>query len=151
MRKLLLYILLLYIPVFAYDFKVTVKWDEMATMGEAEGILQYYANGKVEAIRGNLSKPSTDGNVTVNRTLAGGSQEFIIEDSKNKLFNIWIVNALMDEDFATDDDYFMLSNSKASIWIEDNVNNQTYQIEVPAQTRGLAFRAEQLLMVLFMK
>ena len=74
MRKLLLYILLLYIPVFAYDFKVTVKWDEMATMGEAEGILQYYANGKVEAIRGNLSKPSTDGNVTVNRTLAGGSQ-----------------------------------------------------------------------------
>ena len=140
MRNFLIYILLLCIPVIAYDFKVTVKWDEMATMGEAEGILQYYANGKVEAIRGNLSKPSSDGNVTVNRTFAGGSQEFIINDSKNKLFNIWIVNDLMDEDFATEDDFYMLSQSKATIWVEDNVNNQTYQIEVPAQTKGLAFR-----------
>ena len=140
MRKCILFILLLCIPLFAYDFKVTIKWDEMASMGEAEGILQYYANGKVEAIRGNLSKPSSDGNVKVNRTFAGGSQEFIIEDSKNKLFNIWIVNSLMDEDFATDEDFYMLSESKATIWVEDNLNNQTYQIEVPAKTKGLAFR-----------
>ena len=140
MRKLILLTLLLCIPLFAYDFKVTIKWDEMATMGEAEGILQYYANGKVEAIRGNLDKPSSDGNVTVNRTFAGGSQEFIIKDSKNKLFNIWIVNSLMDEDFAKEEDYYMLSESKATVWIEDNVNNQTYQVEVPAKTKGLAFR-----------
>lgn len=140
MRNFLIYVLLLCIPVLAYDFKVTVKWDEMATPGEAEGILQYYANGKIEAIRGNLNKPSSDGNVIVNRTFAGGSQEFIINDSKNKLFNIWIVNDLMDEDFATDEDFYMLSESKATIWVEDNVNNQTYQIEIPAQTKGLAFR-----------
>ncbi|MEJ2052634.1 MAG: carboxypeptidase regulatory-like domain-containing protein [Calditrichaceae bacterium] len=140
MRNFVLYILLFCIPAFAYDFKVTIKWDEMAVMGEAEGILQYYANGKVEAIRGNLNIPSSDGNVTVNRTFSGGSQEFIINDSKNKLFNIWIINDLMDEDFATDDDYYMLSASKATIWVEDNVNNETYQIEVPQKTRGLAFR-----------
>lgn len=140
MRTILLFVLLFSLPVFAYDFKVTIKWDEMAMMGEAEGILQYYHEGQVEAIRGNLNKPSSDGNVTVNRTFSGNSQEFIITDSKGKLFNIWIVNTLMDETFASDSDFLMLSESKATIWIEDTVNKQTYQIQVPAETRGLAFR-----------
>jgi len=140
MRTILLFILILSLPVLAYDYKVTIKWDEMVMTGDAEGILQYYHEGKVEAIRGNMSKPSSDGNVIVSRTFDGGSQEFIINDSKGKLFNIWVVNSIMDEDFATDQDYMMLSNSKATIWIEDNVNKQTYQIEIPAETRGLAFR-----------
>jgi hypothetical protein len=140
MRITLLFILMFSISVFAYDFKVTIKWDEMATTGEAEGILQYYHEGKVEAIRGNLSKPSSDGNVEVNRTFTGGSQEFIIDKSEGCLFNIWVINSLMDEDFATDDDYYALSASKAVIWVEDNINHQTYQVEIPEQTRGLAFR-----------
>lgn len=140
MRTIMLSILLCTLSLRAYDFKVTIKWDEMAMMGEAEGILQYYHAGKVEAIRGNLNKPSSDGVITVNRTFSGNSQEFIIHNSSEKLINIWIVNSLMDEDFAEDSDYLMLSESKTSIWVEDNVNNQTYQIEVPPQTRGLAFR-----------
>ena len=47
MRKVLLCVLLICIPLFAYDFKVTIKYDEMAVAGEAEGILQYYANGNL--------------------------------------------------------------------------------------------------------
>jgi len=124
----------------AYDFKVTVKWDEMAMSGEAEAILQYYHDGKVEAIRGNLSKPSSDGNVQVNRTFSGGSQEFIINNSRGKLFNIWVVNQIMDESFASDEDYLMLSQAKAEVWVEDNVNKQTYRIRVPENTPGLVFR-----------
>ncbi|WP_457566009.1 hypothetical protein, partial [Caldithrix abyssi] len=67
MLKVILCTLCLLLTVQAYDFKVTVKWDEMAMSGEAEAVLQYYHDGKVEAIRGNLDKPSSDGNVTVNR------------------------------------------------------------------------------------
>jgi len=140
MYKAILFLLVLSVSLFAYDFKVTVKWDEMAVTGEAEAILQYYHDGKVEAVRGNLSKPSSDGNVKVNRTFGGGSQEFIIEQSAGKLFNIWVVNALMDEEFATKDDYLMLSESEAEVWVEDNVNQQTYQVSIPEKAPGLAFR-----------
>jgi hypothetical protein len=140
MRNIILILLISILPLFAYDFKVTIKWDEMAMGGEAEGVLQYYHDGKVEIIRGNLSKPSSDGNVTVNRTFAGGSQEFVINNSKGKLFNIWAVNALMDEDFAEEEDFFMLSESKVTVLIEDNVNNQSYQVQVPPKTKGLVFR-----------
>ena len=141
MKRILLWLLVFVLPLLAYDFKVTVKWDEMAMNGEAEAILQYYHNGKVEAVRGNLSKPSSDGNVQVNRTFSGGSQEFVINDSKGKLFNIWVVNQLMDESFASEDDYLMLSQAKVEVWVEDNVNKQTYQIRVPENTPGLVFRA----------
>lgn len=140
MSKSILILLLLSISLYAYDFKVTVKWDEMAMSGEAEAVLQYYHDGKVEAIRGNLSKPSSDGNVKVNRTLTGGSQEFIIEKSEGMLFNIWVVNAIMDEEFASEEDFFMLSESKVSVWVEDNVNQETYQVQVPEKAAGMAFR-----------
>lgn len=140
MTKALLWLLVLILPTMAYDFKITVKWDEMAMTGEAEAILQYYRNGKVEAVRGNLSKPSSDGNVQVNRTLTGNSQEFIINDSKGKLFNIWVVNQVMDEDFATKEDFMMLAESKAAVFVEDNVNQQTYKISVPSKSPGLVFR-----------
>lgn len=140
MRNLILILLLFSLPLFAYDFKVTIKWDEMAMSGDAEGVIQYYHGGKVEAIRGNLSKPSSDGNVTVNRTLAGGSQEFIINNSKGMLFNIWIINNVADEEFASEEDMLALSESKAMAWVEDNVNHTNYQVQVPANTGGLAFR-----------
>jgi len=140
MYKMLFFLLVFAISLSAYDYKVTVKWDEMSMTGEAEAILQYYHDGKVEAVRGNLSKPSSDGNVKVNRTFGGGSQEFVIEKAGGKLFNIWVVNALMDEEFAEKSDYLMLSESKASVWVEDNVNQQTYQVTIPEKTPGLAFR-----------
>ncbi len=140
MHKYLLLFLVFIVPLHAYDFKVTIRWDEMAMMGEAEGILQYYHDGKVEAIRGNLNKPSNDGNVTVKRTLSGGSQEFIIKNAKDCLINIWVVNSLMDEDFASKEDYLMLSNAKAEVWVEDNVNQQTFQLKVPKGIPGLVFR-----------
>ncbi len=125
---------------FAYDFKVTVKWDEMAMTGEAEAILQYYHDGKVEAIRGNLSKPSSDGNVTVNRTLTGNSQEFIIQNARGKLFNIWVVNDLIDEEFAEDEDFYMLSNANVQVWVEDRVNHNTYTVHLKKGQKGLVFR-----------
>jgi len=140
MSKAFTLVLVMTISLMAYDFKVTVKWDEMAVSGEAEAILQYYHNGKVEAVRGNLTKPSSDGNVQINRTFSGGSQEFIIEDASEKLFNIWVVNALMDEDFASEEDFLMLSESKAEVWVEDIQNEQTFQIPIPEKVPGLAFR-----------
>ncbi len=141
MKRIILLLILIILPLYAYDFKVTVKWDEMAMTGDAEAILQYYHNGKVEAVRGNLTKPSTDGNVQVNRTFSGGSEEFIIDNSRGKLFNIWVVNSVMDEDFATKEDYLTLSNAKVVVWVEDNINKQTYQVSIPPGAPGLVFRA----------
>ncbi len=141
MRTIILFLLMITFSVYGqYDFKVTVKWDEMAMMGEAEGVIQYYHEGKVEVIKGKLNKPSDDGNVIVNRTFGGGSQEFIINNAEDRLFNIWIINELMDDDFATEEDMMMLSQAKATIWVEDNVNKQTYQLQVPENTPGVAFR-----------
>ncbi len=141
MWKVLLSLMCVISFTYGYDFKVTVKWDEMSMSGEAEAILQYYHDGKVEAIRGNLSKPSSDGNVMVNRTLTGGSQEFIINNSKGYLFNIWVINDLMDEEFAEEEDYYMLSNAKVEVWIEDRVNHGTYQVKLKENVPGLVFRA----------
>ncbi len=141
MWKVLLSLMLLASFVYSYDFKITVKWDEMAMNGEAEAILQYYHNGRVEAIRGNLDKPSSDGNVLVNRTLTGGSQEFIIKNAKGCLFNIWVVNDLMDEEFAQEEDLYTLSNAHVQVWVEDNLNHGGYQIQLPEKTAGLVFRA----------
>ena len=149
MYKAILFLLSLSVSLFAYDFKVTVKWDEMAVNGEAEAILQYYHDGHIEAVRGNLNKPSSDGNVHVNKTFAGGAQEFIIENAAGKLFNVWVVNALMDEDFAVDEDYLMLSESKAVVYVEDNVNQQTYQVPVPEKKPGLAFRGGAIVDAIF--
>lgn len=140
MKKWIFCLLVFAISASAYDYKVTVKWDEMAMTGEAEAILQYYHDGKVEAVRGNLSKPSSDGNVKVNRTFAGGAQEFIIEESADRQFNVWVVNDIMDEDFASDEDFLMLSQSGAVVLVEDNVNQQTYQVPIPKKTPGMAFR-----------
>ncbi len=141
MQKIVLFLLILVLPLTAYDFKVSIKWDEMEMSGNAEGVLQYYHQGKVEAVRGNLSKPSKDGNVKVNKTLAGGSQEFIISNSKGSLFNIWIINDMMIDEDADEEDFLALSNAQAMVLIEDQLNSQTYQVKVPANTPGFAFRA----------
>lgn len=141
MWKILLSVLLFFSLAFSYDFKVTVKWDEMAMNGEAEAVLQYYHNGKVETIHGNLTKPSSDGNVIVNRTLTGGSQEFIIQHAKGCLFNIWVINDLMDEEFASEDDLYTLSNANVQVWVEDHLNHGTFQVQLPPKTAGLVFRA----------
>ena len=141
MWKFLLSLMLLFSFVYSYDFKITVKWDEMAMNGEAEAVLQYYHDGKVETIRGNLDKPSSDGNVLVNRTLTGGSQEFIIKNAKGYLFNIWVVNDLMDEEFAQEEDYMTLSNAHVQVWVEDRLNHGGFQIKLPENTPGLVFRA----------
>ncbi len=141
MWKVLLSVLLMASWLFGYDFKVTVKWNEMAMTGEAEAMLQYYHEGKVETIHGNLNKASKDGNVQVNRTLSGGSREFIINHAQGNLFNIWVVNDLMDEEFATEDDMYMLSDAQVQVWVEDRVNHTTYQIQLPPKTAGLVFRA----------
>ena len=141
MQKVILFLLIITLPLLAYDFKVSIKWDEMEMSGNAEGVLQYYHQGKVEAVKGNLSKSSSDGNVKVKRTLAGGSQEFIIDKAKGNLFNIWIINDLMDDDLVSEDDYMALSNAKVLVLIEDRLNNQTYQVRVPPNTGGVAFRA----------
>ncbi len=140
MLKTLMLLLSLMVAAQAYDFKITVKWDEMAMTGEAEAILQYYHNGKVEAIRGNLDKASTDGNVTVNRTLTGGAQEFVIHKSSGFLFNIWVINDLMDEEFAEEEDFYTLSNAKIEVWIEDRVNHGTYSIKLKEGQKGLVYR-----------
>jgi hypothetical protein len=140
MRFVLPLLIICAVSLYAYDFKVTIKWDEMAMSGDAEGVLQYYHGGKVEAIRGNLAKPSSDGNVKVNRTLSGGSQEFIINNSRGCLFNIWIINNVADEAFAEEEEMFALSESKAMVWVEDNVNKTNFQVQVPSGVAGLAFR-----------
>ncbi len=140
MWKVLISLILMASLVYGYDYKITVKWDEMAMNGEAEAVLQYYHDGKVETIRGNLDKPSTDGNVLVTRTLSGGSQEFIIKNAKGYLFNIWVVNDLMDEEFAQEEDYYTLSNAHVRVWVEDRLNHGGYQISVPEKTAGLVFR-----------
>lgn len=140
MYKFVLLFLIFVIPLSAYDFKITVKWDEMAATGDAEAIVQYMHNGKTEAIRGNLAHNSSDNNIRVNRTLSGNSQEFIIEKASGVLINIWVVNSVMDEDFASKEDYMMLSDSKATVWVEDRLNQQTYQVRVPSHMPGLAFR-----------
>ncbi len=140
MLRTILFVLSLSFIAQAYDFKVTVKWDEMAMMGEAEALLQYYHNGKVETIRGNLDKPSSDGNVLVNRTLAGGSQEFIINNAEGALFNIWVINDLMDEEFAEEEDFYTLSNAKIEVWIEDRENQGTYTIKLKEGQKGLVYR-----------
>lgn len=141
MRLLLILFFCMTIPLSAYDFKITVKYNEMAMDGEAEGLLQYYHDGKVEVIRGNGKKASSDGNVTVNRTLTGNTQEFIIHKAAGRLFNIYIANILMDEDFAAKDDFLMLARSEAMAFIEDNVNHKTYQVKIPENAPGLIFRA----------
>lgn len=141
MQKIVLFLLILILPLTAYDFKVSIKWDEMEMTGNAEGVLQYYHQGKVEAVRGNLSKSSKDGNVQVNKTLAGGSQEFIISKSKGSLFNIWIINDMMIDEDADEEDFMALSNAQAMVLIEDRLNSQTYQVKVPENTPGFAFRA----------
>ncbi len=141
MLKVIIWTLCLFLTVQAYDFKVTVKWDEMAMTGEAEAILQYYHDGKVEAIRGNLDKPSSDGNVTVNRTLTGGSQEFIIHDAKGALFNIWVINDLMDEEFAEEEDFYTLSNAGIEVWVEDRLNGGVHSIKLKPGQKGLVYRA----------
>ncbi len=141
MWKIFLSLMLFISSVYSYDFKVTVKWDEMAMNGEAEAVLQYYHNGKVETIRGNLNKPSSDGNVIVNRTLTGNSQEFVIKNAKGFLFNIWVINDLMDEEFAQKEDFYTLSNANVQVWVEDRLNHGTYQVQLPKKTAGLVFRA----------
>jgi hypothetical protein len=142
MLKNVFWVLLIFSGVlFSYDFKVTIVWDEMAMMGDAEGIIQYYSDGKVEAIRGNLYKTSTDQNVRVLKKSTGGKQEFVIEKAKGKLINIWIANSVMDEDFATKEDFLMLANSKTEIWIEDRLNGKSHKVKIPPKTPGLIFRA----------
>ncbi len=139
--RVILFLLFIALSLSAQDFRVTVKWDVTAMEGDAESILQYYHDGKVEAVRGNLAKGSSDGNIKVVRTMEGGMQQFIINKAKGKLINVWIVNSVMDEDFAEKEDYLMLANSKAMAVIEDLVNNQVYQVQIPPKAPGLAFRA----------
>ncbi len=139
--KIVLLSLAAALPLLAYDFKVTVVWDELAMDGEAEAILQYYHDGTVEIIRGSLNKPSSDGNIVVNRTTSGGSQEFIIKKAAGKLVNIWVANILMDEDFASKEDYLMLANSKAKVFVEDNLNHRNAKVAIPPKMPGLVFRA----------
>jgi len=139
--RVILFILISAITMMAQEFKVTVKWDELAMAGDAESILQYYHDGQVEAVRGNLYKGSSDGNIKVVRTMDGGIQQFTINKAKGVLVNIWITNSIMDEDFATEDDYFMLANSKAVAIIEDNINGKIYQVKIPEKAPGLVFRA----------
>ncbi|MBN2423638.1 MAG: hypothetical protein JXR46_07040 [Calditrichaceae bacterium] len=141
MKSTIIFLMCSVLYLSAYDFKITVQWNEMAMDGEAEALLQYYHDGKVELIRGNSNKPSSDGNVTTNRTLTGNSQEFVIQNAKGRLFNIYIANILMDEDFATEDDFLMLSRSEAMALIEDNLNKKTYQVKLPTNAPGLIFRA----------
>lgn len=124
---------------FGYDFKVRIQWDEME--GDAEGIIQYYHDGTVEAIRGSFNKSSSDANVTVTRNLSEGSQEIIINNSKGKLFNIWLINSFADEDIVNEDDFYVLSASNATVFIEDQVNQKNYEITLPPETKGLAFHA----------
>jgi len=139
--RMLIFCLAGALPLLAYDFKVTVVWDEMAMDGEAEAILQYYHDGQVEIIRGSLNKPSSDGNIVVKRTSSGGSQEFVIKKAAGKLINIWVANILMDEDFASKEDFLMLANSKARVLVEDRVNQRSAQVAIPPKTPGLVFRA----------
>lgn len=145
MKGLILLTLCITVTAFAYDFKVTVKWDEMAVMGDAEGVLQYIHDGTTEVIRGNLDESSKDGNIKSTSTLSGGFEEFIIEDSRNCVINVWIANNLMDETFAGKEDYLTLSRSQASIEIEDQLNQTAYSIKVPKDTPGLIFHGGSII------
>jgi len=126
--------------VLAYDLKVVVRWDEMAVDGSIESMIQYYHQGQVEVIRALSNKPSTDGNVKVIRPQDGGYQEFQIEKSAGFLFNIWIQNMVMDEEFAEEEDFFTLANAGIQVTVEDRLNGKSYNFSLPEGTPGLLFR-----------
>lgn len=125
------------------DYTIKIEWDELE--GDAEGIIQYYNNTKVENIRGNSTKGSSDGNAKVIRTYSGDSQEFLISNSEGKVFNIWVINSLVDEDLADEADYYVLSESQASVTVEKIATGEKYVAQVPGNTRGLAFHAGSII------
>ncbi|MDZ7722285.1 MAG: hypothetical protein U5R06_05510 [candidate division KSB1 bacterium] len=150
--KQLFTVLLCFVSMgFGYDYKVTVSWDEMAMMGDAEGVLQYMHDGETEVIRGNLRESSNDGNITAASSLSGGIQEFIIQESRDCQINLWIANNLMDESFAGKEDYLMLSRSKAKIEVTDQSSNQTVTVSIPAETSGLIFHGGSIIDGVFYK
>jgi len=129
--------------LWSNDFRVTIEYDEME--GDAEGVVQYYLNSNVESIRGNSSKNSSDGNVKAIRTRSGNSQVFLINNSAGKVFNIWVINSLVDEDLADEDDYYILSESRATITVQNTATGETFEAQVPDRAKGLAFHAGSII------
>ncbi len=130
---------------FSYDFKLTIRYDEMLLAGELLPVIQYHHDGKIEAILGNLNRNSTDGNVKVNRTLTGNSYEFIINNSRNFVFDIWLINDLATEEFVSEEDYYALSKANIKIFVEDKVNGKTFITELDENQQGLVIKAGSII------
>ncbi len=140
-RISVLFSLLLFTALSAqgYRYQVEIQWDAFA--GEAEGVIQYYHDGKVELIRGGDMKGSSDKNVELKRTFDEGKQVFFIRNGIGKLFNIWVRNAMADEGFSSDEDMKSLAATGAKVVIFDKKESRTYESAIPEGKAGIAFHA----------
>ena len=122
-----------------FTYKIEIQWDEFE--GEAEGVLQYYHDGKMESIRGNNYNGSKDGNVVVKTAISESAQIFHIKKADGYFFNIWLLNSLADADMSTKEDMLMLANSGASAVVTDLRSGETFTAKVPENKKGIAFHA----------
>ena len=143
MRKILFILISIFtfslLSAQQYAYKIEIIWDEFE--GEAEGVLQYYHDGKMESVRGNNYQGSKDGNIVVKSAISEAAQIFYVKKAEGCLVNIWIQNSLADADMSTDDDMLMLANSKASVTVTNMSTGEAFVAKVPSGEKGLAFHA----------
>ncbi|NOZ08118.1 MAG: hypothetical protein GXO91_04460 [FCB group bacterium] len=139
MVKMIISILLAAAAINAQSFSITISRDDLA--GDAEGLVQYTRFGSTENIRGNISRGSSDGNITVSRDRHTADQIFRVKDAAGTSVSIWLVNSVIDETFADEEDMTMLAASGASAVIKNETTGEVYLVTVPAAAEGLAFRA----------
>lgn len=139
MIRFILLCLSLSIAAFAQTYTVTVSRDNL--MGDAESLIQYTVNGHTETIRGNVSRGSSDGNVTVKRDPRTTDQIFTIHKAQGIHADIWLINGMVDEDFADESDYYDIALSGAKVTIANLTADIEMTTTVPENGYGLAFHA----------
>lgn len=143
MYKMIIFIVLLAAVTDAQSYTITVSRDDLA--GDAEGLLQYTRFGSTENIRGNISKGSSDGNISVSRDRHTADQIFRIKDVSGTYLSIWLVNSVIDETFADAEDLQVLAASRATALIRNETTGEEYQVTIPEAAEGLAFRAGSII------
>ncbi|MBD3383335.1 hypothetical protein GF407_00270, partial [candidate division KSB1 bacterium] len=64
-RLTILLIFMFGFSLVSAEMQITVRWDEMAVMGDIEAMLQYGHDGQFEIVRSTLRESSKDGNISV--------------------------------------------------------------------------------------
>ena len=125
----------------AAEMRITVRWDEMAVMGDIEAMLQYGHDGRFEIVRSTMRESSKDGNISVETRLNSGEHVFQIRDAGNAFISIWLINGLTDELFASEEDDLMLAESGAEIVVENRETGAVSSVSVPENANGLVYHA----------